>query len=90
MSGRLDEPAHRRRLLKPPFDDVPRRPSRSAPMTLRIAVVCGGPSPEVEVSRLSASQVAGALRSRGHQCTTIEVDAELWPALQAGGFDCVF
>jgi len=59
-------------------------------MTLRIAVVCGGPSPEVEVSRLSASQVAGALRSRGHQCTTIEVDAELWPALQAGGFDCVF
>jgi D-alanine-D-alanine ligase len=59
-------------------------------MSLRIAVVCGGPSVEVEVSRLSASQVAAALRSRGHQCTTLEVDAELWPALQAGGFDCVF
>jgi D-alanine-D-alanine ligase len=59
-------------------------------MSLRIAVVCGGPSPEVEVSRNSASQVAAALRSRGHQCTTLEVDAELWPALLAGGFDCVF
>ena len=59
-------------------------------MSLRIAVVCGGPSPEAEVSRLSASQVAAALRSRGHRCTTLEVDAELWPALQAGGFDCVF
>jgi D-alanine-D-alanine ligase len=59
-------------------------------MSLRIAVVCGGPSAEVEVSRSSASQVAAALRSRGHQCTILEVDAELWPALEAGGFDCVF
>lgn len=59
-------------------------------MSLRIAVVCGGPSPEAEVSRLSASQVSGALRSRGHHCTVLEVDAELWPALQAGGYDCVF
>ena len=59
-------------------------------MSLRIAVVCGGPSPENEVSRLTASQVAGALRSRGHPTTTLEVDAELWPALQAGGYDCVF
>lgn len=59
-------------------------------MSLRIAVVCGGPSPEAEVSRLSAAQVSEALRSRGHTCTTLEVDAELWPALQAGGFDCVF
>ena len=59
-------------------------------MTLRIAVVCGGPSAEVDVSRSSASQVAVALRSRGHQCTILEVDAELWPALEAGGFDCVF
>jgi D-alanine-D-alanine ligase len=59
-------------------------------MSLRIAVVCGGPSPEAEVSRLSASQVSAALRSRGHACTTLEVDAELWPALQAGGYDCAF
>jgi D-alanine-D-alanine ligase len=59
-------------------------------MSLRIAVVCGGPSPESEVSRLTASQVSAALRSRGHQTTTLEVDAELWPALQAGGYDCVF
>ncbi len=57
---------------------------------LRIAVVCGGPSPEAEVSRLSAAQVSAALRSRGHACTTLEVDAELWPALQAGRYDCVF
>jgi D-alanine-D-alanine ligase len=59
-------------------------------MSLRIAVVCGGPSPEAEVSRASASQVAAALRPRGHQCTILEVDQELWPALQAGGFDCAF
>jgi D-alanine-D-alanine ligase len=59
-------------------------------MSLRIAVVCGGPSPEAEVSRLSAAQVSAALRGRGHACTTLEVDAELWPALQAGGYDCVF
>ena len=59
-------------------------------MNLRIAVVCGGPSPEAEVSRLSASQVAAALGSRGHACTLLEVDAELWPALQAGGYDCAF
>lgn len=59
-------------------------------MSLRIAVVCAGPSPEAEVSRLSASQVSGALRSRGHSCTVLEVDAELWPALQVGGYDCVF
>ena len=59
-------------------------------MSLRIAVVCGGPSAEVEVSHLSGSQVAAALRSRGHQCTILEVDAELWPALEAGGYDCVF
>jgi D-alanine-D-alanine ligase len=59
-------------------------------MTLRIAVICGGPSPEAEVSRLSASQVAAALRSRGHSCTTLEVDGELWPALQAGSYDCAF
>ena len=59
-------------------------------MSLRIAVVCGGPSPEVDVSRLSAAQVAAALRGLGHHCTTLEVDAELWPALLAGGYDCVF
>ena len=59
-------------------------------MSLRIAVVCGGPSPEAEVSRNSAAQVSAALRSLGHGCTTLEVDAELWPALQAGAYDCVF
>jgi D-alanine-D-alanine ligase len=59
-------------------------------VSLRIAVVCGGPSPEAEVSRLSASQVSAALQGRGHRCTTLEVDAELWPALQAGAYDCVF
>jgi D-alanine-D-alanine ligase len=59
-------------------------------VSLRIAVICGGPSPEAEVSRLSAAQVSAALHSRGHACTTLEVDAELWPALQAGDYDCVF
>jgi len=32
----------------------------------------------------------GCAAVTGHQCTTLEVDAELWPALEAGGFDCVF
>lgn len=59
-------------------------------MSLRIAVVCGGPGPEAEVSRESAAQVWRALRSLGNACTVLEVDGELWPALQAGGFDCVF
>ena len=41
---------------------------------------------------LAAVGVPGerALRSRGHRCTVLEVDAELWPALQVGGYDCVF
>ncbi|HXZ99398.1 MAG TPA: D-alanine--D-alanine ligase [Candidatus Binatia bacterium] len=59
-------------------------------MSLRIAVVCGGPGSENEVSRMSAANVVSALRSLGHACTTLEVDAELWPALTAGGYDCVF
>ena len=59
-------------------------------MSLRIAIVCGGPGPEAEVSRESAAQVRRALRSRGHRCTVLEVDRELWPALQTGRFDCVF
>ena len=59
-------------------------------MTLRIAVVCGGRSSESEVSRSSATQVAAALTGRGHACTLLEVDAELWPALAQGGYDVAF
>jgi D-alanine-D-alanine ligase len=59
-------------------------------MSLNIAVVCGGRSSEAEVSRMSAGQVAAALRGRGHRCTLLEADAELWPALQAGTYDAAF
>jgi D-alanine-D-alanine ligase len=59
-------------------------------VSLRIAVVCGGASSEAEVSRASAAQVAAALGSLGHRCTLIEVDPELSPALQAGGYDVAF
>jgi len=59
-------------------------------MSLNIAVICGGPSSEAEVSRRSAAQVASALRTGGHSCSLLEVDAELWPALQTGGYDVVF
>ena len=59
-------------------------------MSLHVAVICGGPSVEADVSRASATQVAAALASRGHSCSILEVDAQLWPALQAGGYDCAF
>jgi D-alanine-D-alanine ligase len=56
----------------------------------RIAVVCGGPSSEAEVSRNSGAQVLAALRSRGHDCTLVECDAELPATLQNGGFELAF
>ena len=43
-------------------------------MSLRVAVVQGGPSSEAEVSRVSARGVAEALRAGGHGVTCLELD----------------
>jgi len=56
----------------------------------RVAVVCGGPSSEAEVSRNSGAQVLAALRSRGHDCALLECDPELPAALRRGGFEVAF
>ena len=43
----------------------------------RVAVVCGGPSPEAEVSRVSGGCVAEALDARGHLAQLIELTPRL-------------
>lgn len=57
---------------------------------MRVAVLCGGPSAEREVSLRSGAQVEEALASRGHRAERIEADAGAWRRLGEGGFDCVF
>jgi D-alanine-D-alanine ligase len=59
-------------------------------MSLRIAVVQGGPSSEASVSRVSASAVARALRSLGHAVTSFELDRALPAALAGSGVEVVF
>jgi D-alanine-D-alanine ligase len=57
---------------------------------VRIAVLKGGKSAEREVSLRSGSQVANALRGRGHEVTEVDLDAQTWDTLRDGGFECVF
>lgn len=57
---------------------------------LSIAVVQGGPASEAEVSRASATGVAGALEAAGHRVVRLELDAFLADTLRTGGFDVVF
>lgn len=59
-------------------------------MSLRVAVVQGGPSSEAEVSRVSARGVAEALRGGGHGVTCLELDDALAEALRVGRYDVVF
>lgn len=58
-------------------------------MSLRVAVVSGGPSAEAEVSRSSARGVCGALERAGHQPLLLELTAEL-PAALHRDVDVVF
>ena len=44
---------------------------------MKVAVICGGPSVEAEVSRVSARAVAAALASEGLEVTTLELDASV-------------
>jgi D-alanine-D-alanine ligase len=57
---------------------------------VRIAVLSGGKSAEREVSLRSGAQVAKALAGRGHEVTTVDLDANTWDVLRDGKFDCVF
>ena len=57
---------------------------------LSVAVIQGGPSTEAEVSRASATGVAGALRESGHHPVRLELDAFLSESLRTGGYDVVF
>ncbi len=59
-------------------------------MTSRIAVLAGGLSLEREVSLRSGGRVADALTDRGHHVVSLDVDADLVPNLEDGGFDAVF
>lgn len=43
-------------------------------MSVKVAVLMGGPSAEAEVSRASAQEVAGALIESGHDATLLELD----------------
>lgn len=57
-------------------------------MSLRAAVVCGGPSSEAAVSRVSAAAVRSALERAGHRPEIVELDADIVTRL--GGFDVAF
>ena len=43
---------------------------------MKIAVLAGGASAEAAISRSSAAGVVAALAARGHDVTTVELDAE--------------
>jgi|TARA_Y100000310_G_scaffold343526_1_gene451642 D-alanine-D-alanine ligase len=56
----------------------------------KIAVICGGPSAEAEVSRVSAAGVAEALQENYPHVTTLELDADLAQGLSDLDIDVVF
>lgn len=56
----------------------------------KIAVICGGPSAEAEVSRVSAAGVAGALQHNYPNVTTLELNAHLAKRLSDLHIDVVF
>ncbi len=65
--------------------------SRAAmPRSLQVAVLMGGMSAEAEVSRNSARQVSGALRERGFETQSIELDSQCVATLLATQPDVVF
>ena len=56
----------------------------------RVAVVCGGPAAEREVSLASGREVATALRSSFDDVTVHEPDVTLAVELMGGSIDVVF
>lgn len=59
-------------------------------MSLRVAVIQGGPSAEAEVSRRSSAAVATALRAAGHIAETVELTASIAQDLEAIACDVAF
>ena len=57
---------------------------------MRIAVLAGGTSSERAVSVRSGAQVDAALRSRGHDVETLDIDRSTFTRLAEGAYDCVF
>ena len=57
---------------------------------MKVAVLRGGRSAEREVSLKSGAQVENALRKRGHDVTSVDVDLNTWDVLRDGAFECVF
>lgn len=57
---------------------------------MKVAVICGGPSVEAEVSRSSAAGVAAALRQADHEPVQLELDRALPDKLLAGEFEVAF
>lgn len=57
---------------------------------MTIAVLSGGSSLEREVSLRSGNRVAEALRDRGHDIVSLDLDGDLVGRLVAGGVDVVF
>jgi D-alanine-D-alanine ligase len=59
-------------------------------MSVNVAVICGGPSAEADVSRKSALGVVAALKRTGHSVTKYELDDALASALVRDKPDVVF
>jgi D-alanine-D-alanine ligase len=59
-------------------------------VSVRVAVIQGGPASEAEVSRASAASVARGLEQAGHTVVRLELDAFLADSLRTGGYDVVF
>jgi D-alanine-D-alanine ligase len=60
------------------------------PENTTIAVVCGGPSAEAEVSRVSGRGVADALRATCSKVVLLELDAKIGEALRDNRVEVVF
>ncbi len=59
-------------------------------MSLRVAVLKGGMSPERDVSLVSGAEVAKALRAEGYDVTEIDAAPNLWEQLHAADPDVIF
>jgi D-alanine-D-alanine ligase len=57
---------------------------------LKVAVICGGPSSEAEVSRASGKAIAAALTEKGHTVARVELDHFTSESIRQGGYDVVF
>ena len=57
---------------------------------ITVAIICGGPSPEADVSRLSAGRISPVLEKNYHKVVTLELDERLPANLLRHRVDAVF